>query len=139
METEQPTRKLLYKLQIPVRWSDMDVNAHVNNVVFFTYMEQARIEWLKSVEMQNTAEGEGPVVVQTSCNYIRQMPYPETVEVRVYGAAPGRTSFPTYYEIFGTVHSGVKYADGQAIMVWTKRKEAKSLPVPETLRRLLTP
>ena len=59
------------------------------------------------------------------------MPYPETIEVRMYGAAPRRTSFPTYYEIFGTVHPGVKYADGQAIMVWTKRAEGKSLPVPD--------
>ena len=138
MEKEEPKRKLLYTLRLAVRWSDMDVNAHVNNVMYFTYMEQARIEWLKSVGMQHTADGQGPVVVQTSCNYIRQMPYPETVEIRMYGAAPGRTSFPTYYELFGTVHAGVKYADGQAIMVWTQRAEAKSLPVPDALRALLT-
>ena len=139
MEKEEPKRKLLYVLHIPVRWSDMDANAHVNNVVYFTYMEQVRIEWLKSIGMQNTAEGEGPVVVQTSCNYLRQMPHPETLEVRMYGAAPGRTSFPTYYEIFGTVHAGVKYADGQAIMVWTRRAEGTKVPVPEAMRALLTP
>ena len=139
MEKEEPQRKLLHVLHIAVRWSDMDVNAHVNNAMHFTYMEQARIEWLKSVGMQNTVAGEGPVVVQTSCNYLQQMPYPETLEVRVYGAAPGRTSFPTFYEIFGTVHPGVKYADGQAIMVWTNRAEARKLPVPDVLRALLTP
>ena len=139
MQKEETKRKWLFTLRIAVRWSDMDVNAHVNNVVYFTYMEQARIEWLKSLDMQHTAEGHGPVVVQTSCNYLVPVPYPETLEVRVYGAAPGRTSFPTYYELFGTVGAGVKYADGQAIMVWTKRAEGKSLPVPDNLRALLTP
>ena len=138
MKKDEQQRKLLGTLSIVVRWSDMDANAHVNNVVHFTYMEQARIEWLQSVAMQNTAEGEGPVVVQTSCNYLRPVPYPETLEVRMYGAAPGRTSFPTFYEIFGTLNAGVKYADGEAMMVWTSRASGKKLPVPDALRALLT-
>ena len=130
-------RKLLYVMRIQLRWSDMDANAHVNNATYFTYMEQARIEWLVSAGMQNTAEGEGPVVVKTSCTYLVPIGYPETLEVRVYGGAPGRSSFPTWYEICGA--EGGKYAEGDATMVWTNRGTGKSQPVPDDLRALLTP
>ena len=135
-EPDEP-RVLLSTTTIAVRWGDMDANEHVNNATYFTYMEQARIEWLRSMDMQNTAEGQGPVVAQTSCNYTAPIPYPETLEVKTYGGSPGRTSFRTYYEIHGTVHAGVKYADGQAVMVWVDRASGKSRPLPEVLRALL--
>ena len=138
MQASTEDRKLLTVVRIALRWGDMDANAHVNNATYFTYMEQARIEWLNAVGMQKTAQGEGPVVVRTSCTYLRPIAYPETLEIRVYGGAPGRTSFPTWYEIFGTANGDVKYAEGEAAMVWTNRTSGKSLPVPDALRALLT-
>lgn len=138
MENASAERNLLSIFKIPVRWSDMDANGHVNHTTYFTYFEQARIDWLERVGMQNTAEGEGPVVVQTSCNFTHPIPYPETLEVRVYAGAPGRTSFRTFYEIVGSVEAGAKYADGEAVMVWVDRSSGKSCPMPDTLRALLT-
>jgi acyl-CoA thioester hydrolase len=138
MEKVTADRVLLSVLEIAVRWSDMDANRHVNNALYFTYFEQARIDWLERVGMQDTAAGEGPVVVQTSCNFTRPIPYPEMLELRVYGGAPGRTSFRTYYEIVGTRDKGVKYADGEAVMVWVNRNTGKSCALPEALRSLLT-
>jgi acyl-CoA thioester hydrolase len=133
--TTSDTRRLLHVTRIELRWADMDANAHVNNATYFTYMEQARIDWLNTAGLQNTAAGEGPVVVKTSCTYLVPIAYPETLEIRVYGAAPGRSSFPTWYEIYG--RDGVKYADGDATMVWTHRASGKSQPVPDALRALL--
>jgi acyl-CoA thioester hydrolase len=135
--TENVPRKLLVALRIPVRWSDMDANGHVNNAKYFTYFEQARIEWLEQAGLQNTAENEGPVVVQTSCQFLKPVPYPEVLDVRVYGGPAGRTSFPTYYELVSTLRPGLKYAEGQAIMVWTSRTSGVSRPVPQRLRDLL--
>jgi acyl-CoA thioester hydrolase len=135
--TEKAPRKLLVTVRIPVRWSDMGANGHVNNAKYFTYFEQARIEWLEQAGLQNTDEDEGPVVVQTSCQFLKPVPYPELLEVRMHGGAAGRTSFPTYYELVSTLQPGGKYAEGQAIMVWTSRVSGKSRPVPQRLRELL--
>ena len=129
-------RKLLVSLQVPVRWADLDANGHVNNAKYFTYFEQARIVWLESRNAQNTAEGQGPVIVQTNCTFLRPIPYPETLEIRMYAGSPGRTSFPTFYEIVGS-EGGIKYADGQAMMVWVDRASGKSHPIPEVLRKFL--
>lgn len=129
-----PDRKLLFSFAIPVRWGDLDANNHVNNAKYFTYFEQARVVWLERLGAQNTADGQGPVVVQTSCEFRRPIGYPETVEVRVYGGAPGRSSFPTFYEIVAVTDPATLYATGQAIMVWTDRNTGKSCPLPEHLR-----
>jgi len=39
-------RILVHTSLQPLRWADMDMLGHVNNVAYFRYMEQARIEWL---------------------------------------------------------------------------------------------
>lgn len=136
-ETKGGARKRLYAASVALRWSDMDANNHVNNAKLFTFFEQVRIEWLVQEGLQNTEQNEGPVVVKTTCEFLRPIPYPETIEVTVYGGAPGRTSFPTYYEIVSATQIGLTYAVGEAIMVWTDRGSGKSRPVPPRLRELL--
>jgi acyl-CoA thioester hydrolase len=136
-EEAKAQRKLVNTFRMHVRWGDLDANRHINNVVYFTYMEQARIDWLLRVGMQNTPRGAGPVVAQASCNYRRAIPPVDTLDVRVYVGPAGRTSFPTWYEIVSADDPALVYADGQAIMVWTDRRSGESRPVPEDLRALL--
>ena len=33
------------EVEIPIRWRDVDAYGHVNNAVFLTYLEEARIGW----------------------------------------------------------------------------------------------
>jgi acyl-CoA thioesterase FadM len=40
-------KKLIHVTKMPIRWGDMDAYGHVNNTVYFRYMEQARVEWLE--------------------------------------------------------------------------------------------
>jgi acyl-CoA thioester hydrolase len=104
--------------------------------MYFTYFEQARIAWLHEQPAVLNRDGHGVVVAQASCNYLRPIPYPETVSVRMYSGPVGRTSFPTLYEIFGA--DGVtRYADGQTVLVWVDRKTGKSLPLPDSMRQAL--
>jgi len=42
-------RKLVHVERIPIRWGDMDAMGHVNNTVYFRYMEQARISWFDAL------------------------------------------------------------------------------------------
>ena len=46
METQ---RKLVHTGLIPIRWGDMDAYGHVNNTVFFRFMEQCRVEYLEKL------------------------------------------------------------------------------------------
>jgi acyl-CoA thioester hydrolase len=42
-------RILVYELELPIRWGDMDAMGHVNNTVYFRYMEQLRISWFDAM------------------------------------------------------------------------------------------
>ena len=130
---------LAYELTLPVRWADMDVNAHVNNTRFFTYFESARLAWFESLRARDKRNGQGGVVVHASCNYLRSIPYPETVRINLYAGAPRRTSFTTYYDLLSETDPTIKYADGQAVMVWVDRATGNPLPLPDYVRDALAP
>jgi len=42
------SRLFAHRFTLAVRWGDMDAMGHVNNTVYFRYMEQTRIEWLET-------------------------------------------------------------------------------------------
>ena len=131
---------LAYQLTLPVRWGDMDVNAHVNNTRFFTYFESARLAWFEAMCPRDLRNGHGSVVAQATCNYRRSISYPETLRVNLYAGAPGRSSFTTYYDLLSEADQSIQYADGLAVMVWVDRATGKSLPLPDYIRAgLATP
>ena len=75
----------------------MDALGHVNNTVYFRYMEQARLEWLYAARRPTrTSERHGPVIANASCNFRIPLVYPGDVEVRMYLGAPGRSSVDSY-------------------------------------------
>jgi acyl-CoA thioester hydrolase len=110
----------------------MDALGHVNNTVYFRYMEQARIEWLEKLAAQTgfAARGQGPVIVHASCNFLMPLVYPGEVDVEVSADSPGRSSVMTYYEL---TTNGRKYADGMAKIVWIDYASGRSIPLPDAL------
>ena len=80
---------LAHVARIPIRWGDMDAMGHVNNTVYFRYMEQARIGWFEALFPGDEVwRSTGIVIVNASCNYKRPITYPGTVEVRVMVGPP---------------------------------------------------
>ncbi|MDE2566900.1 MAG: acyl-CoA thioesterase, partial [Burkholderiales bacterium] len=50
MRFELPAeKKLVYECVVPLRWGDMDAMGHVNNTLYFRYLEIARLDWLFQV------------------------------------------------------------------------------------------
>src|SRR5438309_2099510 len=78
----------------------MDAMGHVNNTVYFRYMEQARIGWFDTLVPRGEAwKSTGIVIANASCNFKRAINYPGTVDVQVFIGAPGGSSVPTFYEL----------------------------------------
>jgi acyl-CoA thioester hydrolase len=128
-------KKLVHTERIAIRWGDMDAMGHVNNTVYFRYMEQARIGWFESLAPRGEAwNGMGIVIVNASCNFHRPINYPGTVEVKVFAGAPGGSSVPTFYEL--SVNDEL-YADGAATVVFIDARKQKPLRIPERIRSLI--
>ncbi|WP_105533399.1 acyl-CoA thioesterase [Solimicrobium silvestre] len=125
--------KLVYTCCMPVRWGDMDAFGHVNNTVYFRYMEQARIEWMASFLDVASASNTGPVLINAQCNFLRSLKYPDQIEVQMFIAAPGRSSFNTHYQIYRLGAEKTRCAEGQAKVVWVDTVQEKSAPLPEAV------
>jgi len=130
-------KKLVYETVMPIRWGDMDAMGHVNNTVYFRYFETVRIDWMNEIGGTPNPSGNGPVIVNAFCTFIKQLEYPGDIRLRHYVANPGRTSFDTYLTIERTGQPGITYAEGGATMVWVNFKQQKSVPLPDWLRALI--
>lgn len=123
--------------EIPIRWGDMDAFGHVNNTVYFRYMEQGRIEWLDAILDGRSVPGQGPVIVNASMNFLRQLHYPGRLLGRTLCAAPGRSSVETRFELRRSDEPEVLIADGASKLVWVDYAAGRSVPWPDWLRASL--
>jgi acyl-CoA thioester hydrolase len=130
-------KKLTYEVVIPIRWGDMDAMGHVNNTVYFRYLEIVRLDWCHQVGATPDPSGVGPVVVNAFCNFLKQLVYPGDVLAKHFVANPGRSSFETYVTLERTDAPGLLYASGGAKMVWIDYAAEKSVPLPDAIRRLV--
>ncbi|PWF41604.1 acyl-CoA thioesterase [Massilia glaciei] len=127
---------------MPIRWGDMDAMGHVNNTVYFRYIEQARISWFDQIACAPDPAGTGPVIVNAHCSFLKQLKYPGEIEVRTLVGAAGRSSFEMSHEIRLVDAAGAPgqlHAHGGAKVVWVNFPAEKSVPLPEALRALLAP
>ena len=130
-------RRLAHIERIPLRWGDMDAMGHVNNTVYFRFMEQARIGWFDRLVPEGEAwRTTGIVIANASCNYKRAMTYPGTVEVRLFVDPPGGASVLTSYEL-RVDDDPVPYADGVATVVFVDMATQKSRRIPDAIRARL--
>src|SRR5437763_4512338 len=70
-------------VQLPVVWGEMDSYQHVNNVVYFRYFENARLEYFRRVgwfEIEE-ATGIGPILASTQARFRRALTYPDTIHI----------------------------------------------------------
>jgi acyl-CoA thioester hydrolase len=126
------SRLLVHTSIQPIRWADMDMLGHVNNTVYFRFMEQARIEWLYALASRGAgyATGTGPVIANASCTFTLPLVYPGDVEVRMFLAEPGRSSVGSFYELWT---GGRQHADGAARIVWIDLASGRPCPLPEAV------
>jgi acyl-CoA thioester hydrolase len=133
-------RILVFELDIPIRWGDMDAMGHVNNTVYFRYLEELRIRWFDAMGFAPDPAGQGPVIVSAHCDFIRELRYPGTVRCRHYTGAIGNSSFETFGVLSRTDDPDTVYAEGGARVVWVDFPKRKSSPLPESARRaIVTP
>ncbi len=132
-----PQKKLLLEMTIPIRWGDMDAMGHVNNTIYFRYFEVLRLEWGRRSGAQANPQGEGIVIVNTFCNFLKQLEYPGEVLGRLYVGQVGTTSFDCWMTLTRTDDAQTVYAEGGARTVWVDFPRQKSVPIPDWLRAQL--
>src|ERR1700677_5351461 len=70
-------------VQQNVIWGEMDAYQHVNNVVYFRYFENARLEYIARLDWFNFEKetGIGPILAATQARFRRPLTYPDTIAI----------------------------------------------------------
>ena len=136
---EPPASKILvHRMRIPIRWGDMDAMGHVNNTVYFRYMETIRLAWFDALGLQLSAEVPGPVIIYATCTFVRQFTYPGIVDARHYVGDFGRSSVDTWIELSRSEAPDQICAHGSAKVVWADMKTERSAPIPDAVRAAMS-
>ncbi len=137
MRLDIPEHKILvHQLDLPIMWGDMDSLGHVNNTVYFRYMEQARVTWIEAIQGAVASPTEGPVIANAFFNFYRPLVFPGELMIKLYVADPGRTSIDTFVTIERRDEPGSPYAAGGATMVWVGMGDGRPLPLPAAIRAI---
>jgi acyl-CoA thioester hydrolase len=127
-----------FTLRIPLRWGDMDAMAHLNNVMYFRLMEEARIQWFAQFGFPTLPTGEAPILAHAACDFVKAMTYPGTAIVRQIVTRVGRSSVEMSLSIEREDEPGVTYATGRTVIVWYDYGAGKSAPWPESVRAAIS-
>ena len=118
-----------------VRFSDCDAFGHVNNAVYLTYLEQARMTLFTELGLFSSISDITMILARAEIDFRAQATVGETVEVGVRPAHLGTKSFTLEYELrVGDRLVG----EASTVLVGYDYDRGESIPLPDDWRRSLT-
>lgn len=123
-------------MQVPVelRWRDLDAFNHVNNSSYLTFLEEARLRWLSTIDGPWFFEDSMPVLASVNLNYRRPLGWPAKIVVELDCLRVGATSLTIAHRIVDADDGNVLYCDGHVVMVWMNPAAGRSAPLPDAIR-----
>jgi acyl-CoA thioester hydrolase len=104
-----------HEKEIEIRWRDLDAFEHVNHVVFLTYLEEVRDEWLGRV-LEDPVLVWGYVIARVEVDYRRELTLEDDVVVaRCSLERLGTKSVTTSEAVL--IRSGETAAEAKAVLV----------------------
>jgi acyl-CoA thioester hydrolase len=124
-------------LKITPRWRDNDVFGHVNNAVFYEYVDTAVSTWI--VEQAELEVPGGPVaglVVESGCRFFAPLAFPEPVSAGLRVARIGNSSVRYEVGLFRDA-SEVRAAEAFYVHVYVDAATHRPVPLPKDFRTAL--
>lgn len=119
----------------PVAWGDMDAFGHVNNVLYYRYMESARIRYMD--ELNIFQHDVCTVVASNQCKYIRPVFYPDQLKIGARVEEMRNSALRMSYLLWSEQQQAI-VALGEAVMVCVDKENMLKLPIPEIIRQKVT-
>lgn len=117
--------------EVRVRFRDLDAMGHVNNAVYFTYMEMARTEFFAQILEIDEPRNFPVILGNICCRFRSPAGFRETLRVGLGITRFGNKSFDILCHING--EDGRLVASGLATMVTYDYEAQKTIPVPDAL------
>jgi acyl-CoA thioester hydrolase len=117
-------------------WGEMDSYRHVNNVVYFRYFENARLEYFRRLDWfeYERQTGVGPILSKTDARFRKPLAYPDRISIGARIATIGEDRLTMDY-LLVSHELGDVGAEGHGTIVTYNYAEGKKTSVPAELRR----
>jgi acyl-CoA thioester hydrolase len=130
---------VLAAIPLHVRWRDLDAFNHVNNSSYLTFLEESRLQWLRTVPGEWFTEHAMPVMAAVELHYRKPIEWPAEIDVLLSCERMGNSSMTIGNRIVDRSDHGCVYADGNVVMVWVDPANGGSVPLPQAIRNAVTP
>jgi acyl-CoA thioester hydrolase len=120
--------------QVTLRFSDLDLNGHVNNVSFAVLFQEGRTSFLRAAREAASDPTMAFSVARLTIDFLNEMAIPGSVEVGTRILDIGRASLTLGQGLF---RDGACVGTSRAVMVRVDRAARKSQPITELERRHL--
>lgn len=138
MKPKTKTRNQYHFLfPIQTRWADNDIYGHVNNVTYYSYFDTAANALL--IQKTGFDIHHSPfigLVVNSSCDFLQELTYPEIIEVGVAISKIGNSSLTYDLAIFKQGQHEAS-AQGRFVHVFVERESKKSISISPEMRDAL--
>lgn len=134
---EEWLKSFKFYTTIRPRFNETDAFGHINNVNFFTYFEQARLDFFEELTLVNSlVDSLNESIIVTAnleCHYLSQLFYGQKIQVHVRASKIGRSSFELEYAIIEQVQQAV-VAIGRGTIVYINKKTNRSEELPSFIK-----
>lgn len=120
-------------MEIKVRFRDTDMLGHVNHASYLTYMEEARLEFLKKIGIEVKSTGYTIVLVGLKVDYMKQGYFGQILDVSTTISKVGRTSFTLINHIVEK-ESNELITKAEVTIVYYDIDNEKSVEIPDALK-----
>lgn len=125
-----------FTLPMEVRFRDLDALGHVNNAVYLTYFESARMAYWMHVNGRTDLSGMNMILARAEVDYRSQLGYGDLLEIGVRCASIKRSSF-VLEQAMVERRSGRLVAQARKVLVHYDYGEQRTKPLTEDQRQLL--
>ncbi len=124
---------------LEVRFRDLDAMGHVNNAVFFTYLEEARLRYTRDVlePLPPADRPPGFIVASARLDYRLPLFLGDTLDIGVAVAWFGRTSYGLAYEVRSRAQHALA-AVAETVQVVYDYKAKRAIELPPSFREAVT-
>jgi acyl-CoA thioester hydrolase len=121
---------------VEVRFRDLDALGHVNNAVYLTYFESARMAWWLQLTRRSDLRQMDVILARAEVDFRSPAAYPEVLDVGVRCASIGRSSFVVEQAIHER-RARRLVAEARKVLVHFDYAAGRSTPLPDERRRQL--
>tara|TARA_B100000686_G_scaffold140004_1_gene147482 strand:- start:286 stop:732 length:447 start_codon:yes stop_codon:yes gene_type:complete len=127
-------RDYTYWQQVSTRWVDNDVYGHINNAVYFSYIDSVVNQFLIEYQLLDLEKSEViGVVAQSQCRFFQSLSYPGVVDCGLRVRHLGKTSVSYEVGMFEQDKEAVA-AVGGFTHVFVDRSQHRPRPLSELMR-----